>query len=88
MGFEDIATKEDLKEVEATLLKNLQHLSQKTKVPQVVHTSQAIEMFGGDVTDKFLRALRNAGKLNPKKVGGLWLWNVKEIVALLPQDPE
>jgi hypothetical protein len=87
MNFEDLATKEDIQALEDRIYKKLQKREEKNKIPEAVQTPRAMKIMDAE-SDKFLHALRMEGKLNPKIVGGRWLWNVKEMVSLLPKDPE
>ncbi len=77
-------TKEDLQQFRFQLindLKNLiaQHL-EKPAVMEWVKSKQVREML--HVSPGTLQNLRIQGKLNPRKVGGSWYYNRKELTDL------
>lgn len=86
MEFGELATKQDLvafeKRIEA-LLNN----SVLEKIPKVVKSEVAKEMLGG-VSDEILVRLRAEKKLNPARLGKIYIYNVEEIISLLPKYPK
>jgi hypothetical protein len=83
----DLATKDDFLALENKLLNLLQLAVPQTKIPKVIHSEKVMELLGG-VSDNYIKELRLKGILNPKKVGGKWLYNLNEVISILPPDPE
>jgi len=86
MEFGELATKQDLvafeKRIEALLNNSILE-----KIPKVVKSDVAKELLGG-VSDEILVRLRAEKKLNPNKLGSIYIYNVEEIISLLPKYPK
>lgn len=83
----EIATKEDIAAFKKEILDAINAKQTEKYIPPIVQTCKAKELLG-DVSDGFLKELRLKGVLNPAKVGGLWLWNLDEILNILPKSPQ
>ena len=80
----DLVTKEDLQQFRFQLIGDLkriieQHI-EKPSALEWVKSKQVREML--HVSPGTLQNLRIQGKIKPKKIGGTWYYNLKELTGL------
>lgn len=88
MGFEDLATKEDIKRVESMIADKIAALSipkqefEKTGLT----TQQVIKAYGGEVSPKYISGLRKDRIIHGEKIGGMWIYNYQSVMDSLPDN--
>ena len=80
----DLVTKEDLQQLRFQLINDLkkvieQHIEKPSAI-EWVKSKQVREML--HVSPGTLQNLRIQGKIKPKKIGGTWYYNLKELIEL------
>jgi phosphoenolpyruvate synthase/pyruvate phosphate dikinase len=81
---EDLVTKSDLEKFRVRLITDLktvieQHIEKPSAI-EWVKSKQVREML--HVSPGTLQNLRVHGKIKPKKIGGSWYYNLKELIDL------
>ncbi|MCH8903132.1 MAG: helix-turn-helix domain-containing protein [Bacteroidetes bacterium] len=86
MTQDQIATKEDLKQLEDSLLKSMANLllEQKPANKKWLKSKQVKEILG--ISDGTLQNLRINGTLNPTKVGGSYYYDLEGLMQVFENN--
>ena len=82
MGFENLATKDDLKKLEDKISSLL--ASSPKESPQGMKMSDVCKTLGG-VSPSLINTLRVKGELTARKVGDRWIFNRQQVLDYIPK---
>lgn len=86
MGFDDLATKDDIKRIENLISTLSSAIPPKQDFDKTgLTTKQVIQAFGGEVSDNFVDSLRKDKVIHGKKIGGLWIYNYRSVMDCIPE---